>query len=311
MSGTPCPPKRHVPLQLTRDRRTDAAHALQPLEGAEWTVCRSVLDYPTGQRRSNPWQALDFGCRRGFQIDRFAPPVVGAKSAAGRRRAPDAPPFRTPPGARRVAPVTRRHADPPLALHPRPPLRRNGPDRGPLRPDRRTPRLVFSGLPTPRPRHSAASTRAIARCALSGPTASARRLLSSPLPPGPLHLRQLRVERHPPARPVAPRHLIPSQPAPPHAKEDQQREQQRCAIGRGLSHVPRLPAPSAPLRIIRLQIVSKERWVLRKRVAATRRPRGAQRRTPVSRHRCTSAHATSPTIFNDSAEILSIVSSGV
>ncbi len=45
-------------------------------------------------------------------------------------------------------------------------------------------------------------------------------------------------------------------------------------------------------------------------------PRGATRRTPVSRlpspvYRCTSAHATSPTIFNDPAESLSIVSSGV
>lgn len=262
-------------------------------------MCRAILDYPTGQRWSNPWQALDFRRRRRFQIDRFAGRLVGADAPARRRCALHASRLRRPRSARFVAPVTRRRADSPRLADASPPLRRNSPHGGRFRSDRRATHRVRGRFPSPRPRHPPASSRAVTGRLLRGPTAAGRRLfppplpppLPSSLPPRPLHLRELRVERHPPTRLVPTRRLIPPQPAPPDAEEDHQREEQRRAIGRGLSHAPRLPAPGASPRIIRLPIVSKARRELR--------------------HRCTSAHATSPTIFNDPAEILSIVSSGV
>ncbi len=93
MSGTPCCPKRHVPLQLARDGGADAAHALQPLERPEGTVGGAVGDDATGQGRANVRQPFDFGGRRPVDIDdqdrrwrTVTPPSVAGNAGLARAR---------------------------------------------------------------------------------------------------------------------------------------------------------------------------------------------------------------------------------
>ncbi len=86
MSGTPCSPKRHVPLQLPSDAGANPSHPLQPLERAERTVRGAVLDDPAGERRTDPRQPLDFPRGGRLEIHEFGSPTVACER--GRRGAP-------------------------------------------------------------------------------------------------------------------------------------------------------------------------------------------------------------------------------